>query len=105
MVNFRLMAARNCGMISSPDCTAVYPRPTWYSSGRRNGIPPAPRRVTKLPITATRKVRVRNRPNRSTGWEACDAWCQYASSRATANASNPVISSTLSVCSPKISRT
>ena len=42
--NFRLMAAKNCGMISSPACTGAYPRRTWYKSGQRNGIPPAPSR-------------------------------------------------------------
>jgi len=41
-MNFRLMADKNRGMISSPDCTGVRPGPTWQKSGKRNSIPPAP---------------------------------------------------------------
>src|SRR5271168_3589275 len=59
MVSLRLIAARACGMMSSPDWMGEKPSPTWYSSGRRNGIPPIPNRVNRLPVTATRKQRMR----------------------------------------------
>ncbi len=67
MVSFRRMAASACGMMSNPDWIGENPRPTWYSSGSRKGIPPIPSRVKRLPVTATRKLRIRTSPKRNSG--------------------------------------
>ena len=71
MVNFRLMAATNWGMISSPDCTGVEPWTTSYKSGKRNGISPAPiqdKRVSTIEprrrATAPFAMRLSSRPPR-----------------------------------------
>ena len=61
------MAATDWGTISNPDCTGEKPRPSWYSSGSRKGIPPIPMRVTKLPLIAVRRVRTFNNESRSKG--------------------------------------
>ncbi len=54
------IAAAAAGIINNPDCHAGNPRPSWNSSGSRNGNPPMPRRVMKPPATDTRNVRLRN---------------------------------------------
>ena len=106
MVIFRLIAAKACGIISRPDWIGVNPSPTWYRSGNRKGIPPMPSRVKKLPLTAARKVRMRNRTQAQQGMRGLrrmQAVTRQAETRKAPEA--PKFRAQLSVCSPNTSST
>ena len=71
-----------------------------------NGMPPMPRRVKKLPLTAARNVRMRNKPKRQQGKRGLRGMKSIAGQQHDGNApAAPGFRRALSVCSPNTSST
>jgi len=106
MVNFRLMAAKNCGMISSPDCTGGVPETDLVQQRQKERHPAraeagheaSDHRDPEGPRAKQGSIAARD------GRPATHGASTPAAGPPPTPAT-PFISSTLSVCSPKTSRT
>ena len=54
--NFIASAPKADAKVSMPDWKGVMPKPSWKSSGSRNGVAPAPMRKIEPPVMATRNT-------------------------------------------------